>query len=269
MFIKLKGSGSISGQGAIRVLNVEEPPSPPVPFTPESLAGLFLWIDFRDDETLGTTSAGLGAVVVSDPVGYAEDVRDGITRHVKQAVSLSRPIYRGADGVEFDGSNDSLDSPPFSDLDTRARVYFQVLDVPVNPGVSIPITESYATGAAGASDIMAGIVLTSEDIRFQARNNSGTVFAASLARANVAERIAVIGEWLSDGTVRCTAQTIANTTTITGADATPSGHISTLIGRHRTFFYLKSHVLMHGTILGEITAEERAELMDYLNAVAP
>lgn len=86
----------------------------PPAWTPDSVAGLQLWLDASDAGTLFQNSGGTGAVTSDgDPVGYWGD-KSGNARHVTQATSGRRPLYKpsgldtGKAGLLFDDVDDFL-----------------------------------------------------------------------------------------------------------------------------------------------------------------
>ena len=83
-------------------------------FTPLSVSGLSLWLDFSDLFTL-FTDAGVTNVSTDGDAIYQANDKSGNGYHVSQSNIGSRPLYKtGANGInwrsigQFDGSNDYL-----------------------------------------------------------------------------------------------------------------------------------------------------------------
>lgn len=100
-------------------------------WTPTDVAGLQLWLDASDTGTLFQDSGGTGAVTSDgDPVGYWGD-KSGNARHVTQATSGRRPLYKpsgldtGKAGLLFDDVDDGLGRTGYglSGAQTVALVY--------------------------------------------------------------------------------------------------------------------------------------------------
>lgn len=103
----------------------------PVPFSPDTVSGLQLWLDADDPSTLFDATSGGSLVAADGAVARWED-KSGNGRHFTQATSGSRPLRKtsqqnGKDTLLFDGSNDEMVGSDFLDADTGSLVAFVVL----------------------------------------------------------------------------------------------------------------------------------------------
>lgn len=80
-------------------------------WTPAQLPGLSFWYDPANLSSLDQVSGGGTPVTANnDPVGLMQDL-SGNSRHVSQATSGSRPLWKTSGGLswlEFDGTDDKL-----------------------------------------------------------------------------------------------------------------------------------------------------------------
>lgn len=75
------------------------------PSSPFGVSDQGFAFDFRDAATLFENSNGTGAVVLTDPIGFATDL-SGKDNHATQATGAARPLFQGA--ADFDGIDDLL-----------------------------------------------------------------------------------------------------------------------------------------------------------------
>ena len=93
---------------------------------PRTIANLALWLDANDSATLFDATSGGSLVGANGAVARWED-KSGNNRHATQSIENNRPARRiasqnGRDGLEFDGSNDTLLTGSFAT--TRAQTVF-------------------------------------------------------------------------------------------------------------------------------------------------
>jgi hypothetical protein len=88
-------------------------------FNPSRIAGLDLWLDAADGDTLFDATSG-GNLVATDGSSVARwEDRSGNSRNASQATSANRPILKtavqnGRNGIRFDGSNDFMATASFA-----------------------------------------------------------------------------------------------------------------------------------------------------------
>lgn len=87
----------------------------PVPFAPDAISGLQLWLDASDSSTLYDATTGGSLVAADSAVARWED-KSGNERHATQGTAANRParktaIQGGQDVLRFDGTNDQLVIP--------------------------------------------------------------------------------------------------------------------------------------------------------------
>jgi hypothetical protein len=77
-------------------------------FSPLTIPGLALWLDARDASTLFQASNGTTPVTADgDVVGYWGD-KSGNGRHMLQATTGNKPLFRTGGSVDFDGVDDAM-----------------------------------------------------------------------------------------------------------------------------------------------------------------
>lgn len=84
----------------------------PMPFAPDAISGLQLWLDAADASTLYDATSGGSLVAADGGVARWED-KSGNGRHATQGTSANRPARKtvelnGLDGLDLDGTNDSM-----------------------------------------------------------------------------------------------------------------------------------------------------------------
>lgn len=82
------------------------------PFSPTDIAGLKLWIDFSDADTLFTDAGSTKVSADGDAIYQAND-KSGLGNHLTQSTIGSRPLYKtsiqnGLSSGLYDGADDTL-----------------------------------------------------------------------------------------------------------------------------------------------------------------
>jgi hypothetical protein len=104
-------------------------------FNPLTIPGLALWLDASDSTTLFQASNGTTpAAADNDVVGYWGD-KSGNTRHETQGTTANKPTVQlseqnGLSAIQFDGTDDYMDSPNFGADIAQPTTIFLVADAP-------------------------------------------------------------------------------------------------------------------------------------------
>jgi hypothetical protein len=139
-------------------------------FSPLSIPGLALWLDASNSSTLFQDSAGTTpAAATNDVVGRWAD-RSGNARHATQGTTANKPLLKlaqqnGRNAIQFDSTDDYLDSADFGADYAQPATYFIVCSLPtdqenVTDGVGATKRQAIYT-ATNLVNLYAGAVATS------------------------------------------------------------------------------------------------------------
>jgi hypothetical protein len=231
------------------------------PFTPASVAGLILDLDFSDASGLFQASNGTGVVSAdNDPIGFATDA-SAAGRHHTQPTAGSRPLYRtnaqnGLSAAQFDGvARHLVSSLAFTGV--AAATAFLVVKCDADPGVSGKTgLWQYGVGLATHFPFTDGVVY--DDFGTGARKTTGNP-AASLAQWNVYEVTSKENGWTD------WVNGAQHHTTGTNAVAWPT-QPNTTLGKSLGSVWFAGYI---GRVLvynSDLAAGDRAALRAYLKA---
>jgi hypothetical protein len=133
---------------------------------PTQVPGLQLWLDASDASTLYDATTG-GSLVAADGAVARWQDKSGNSRHATQATAGARPLRRaaqlnGLDGLEFDGSDDTLRCDALAAFFDGINDEFTILAV----------AKTDATGST--QDVLAAANSASDDENVRAVWNNGS-----------------------------------------------------------------------------------------------
>jgi hypothetical protein len=231
-------------------------------FSPNSIAGLQLWLDAADASTLFDATTGGSLVAANGAVGRWED-KSGNGRHATQGTANDRPLrhtaaVNGRDALYFDGLSPFLATSSFSLA--QPFTYLAVVRPAEDFGELAYDNAFLADGASGGTRAQVRMLGSGTGLTSNLRINAGTNFTSSGA-VFFPDTTVVVGAVFNgtsssiraDGSLLATASTTAGTAGLnTGAQVGAARD-----GRNNFGGYISEVLYYSGTLsAGDLTALE-------------
>jgi hypothetical protein len=255
-----------------------------LPFAPDDLSGLQLWLDASDASTLYDATTGGSLVAADGGVARWED-KSGNDRHATQGTAGSRParktaIQGGLDVLRLDGSDDFMSiassTATFKFLhSTQATVFFVAkIGVSSNPNafyaiLNTTVAATVNVGAWIAFDDRSSLPANNRMRVVVVNGNSGQLVANSGADDNATANVFLLGSFTLDNTAAVAGDRVAfrlnggtaeenNSSTNTASIANSSGDLH--IGKEATASsgYMSgdlAEILIYNSALGDTDRE--------------
>lgn len=173
----------------------------PLPFAPDVITGLQLWLDASDASTLYDATTGGSLVAADGGVARWED-KSGNDYHMTQATAGSRParktaIQGGLDVLLFDGVNDVL-SIPTSDLSVNGQAAITIFAVGRSLSTFSFLINNYNVATSGPGVLLAlGSAGHTYGVSLEGRptQSTGSYFFASRSFSGTDSFAAVTGKY--------------------------------------------------------------------------